>query len=527
MSIIEQPVTFMRKTQSAGEVSKKLPRKVKRVALVTAPYHSGVVESAGTWLNLGFVYVAGALRAAGYEVDYYDAMALWHDEDQIRKRLEDFRPDAVASSAFTAAVFAATGVLRLAKKVNPDIVTLIGNVHATFCYDEMLRADHDVIDFVVRGEGEHTLVKLLDCLNAGDDPAKVPGLAFWRDGGVVTTPPAPMICDLDALPTAWDLVEWPIYKYRAKNDARLAIVSSSRGCTQNCSFCSQKLFWQRGWRTRSPEAFVSELAMLHEKYGVKVAMLADETPTMDRKRWERILDLMIERQPGVKLLMETRVVDIVRDEDIMDRYRLAGVEHIYVGVEAGDQATLNLFRKGTKTAQSKKAIELINGADIVSETSFVLGMPTDTKESITRTVELAKAYDPDMAFFLAIAPWPYADLYPELKDYVATKDYSKYNLVQPVVKPTNMTIEEVEKELAMASKKFFMHKFENLDKLTPWKQEFMLSVFDILMNHSYLSHQMRDMTQQSKKMPESVRNMIRNVKAAKRALSNEPIAPLP
>ncbi|HEY3327678.1 MAG TPA: radical SAM protein [Novimethylophilus sp.] len=502
-------------------------KKIKRIALVTAPYHSGVVESAGTWLNLGFVYVAGALREAGYEVDYYDAMALWHDEAQIRRRLEDFQPDAVATSAFTAAVFAATGVLRMAKDIDPACVTLIGNVHATFCFDEMLRLDRDVIDFVVRGEGERTLPQLLDCLNAGDDPAKVPGLAFWRDGGVVTTPPAAMICDLDALPTAWDLVEWPIYKYRAKNDARLAIVSSSRGCTQNCSFCSQKLFWKQSWRPRSPEAFVSELEMLHDVYGVKVAMLADETPTMDRRRWQRILDLMIERRPGVKLLMETRVVDIVRDEDIMDRYREAGVEHIYVGVEAGDQATLNLFKKGTKVAESKRAIDLINQADIVSETSFVLGMPTDTPESIAQTVELAKLYDPDMAFFLAIAPWPYADLYPQLKDHVVTKDYSKYNLVQPVVKPINMSIAETEKELAMASKKFFMHKFQNLDRLTPWKQEFMLAVFDILMNHSYLSGQMKDMAAPANKMPESVRAMLKNVKAAKRALSNEPIAPLP
>jgi anaerobic magnesium-protoporphyrin IX monomethyl ester cyclase len=502
-------------------------KQIKKIALVTAPYHSGVVESAGTWLNLGFVYVAGALRAAGYEVDYYDAMALWHDEEQIRRRLEDFRPDAVASSAFTAAVYAATGVLRLAKEVNPEVVTLMGNVHATFCFDEMLKQDNGVIDYIVRGEGEHTLPKLLECLNAGDDPAKVRGIAFWRDGKVVTTPPAPMIQDLDALPTAWDLVEWPIYKYRAKNDARLAIVSSSRGCTQNCSFCSQKLFWQRGWRTRSPEAFVAELEMLHDTYGVKVAMLADETPTMDRQRWERILDLLIERKPGVKLLMETRVIDIVRDADLMERYREAGIEHIYVGVEAGDQATLNMFRKGTKVAESKLAIDLINGADIVSETSFVLGMPGDTPESIANTVELAKQYDPDMAFFLAIAPWPYADIYPELKDYVATKDYSKYNLVQPVVKPVNMTMEEVEQSLAMASKQFFMHKFQNLEKLSPWKQEFMLSVFDILMNHSYLSQQMKEMAAPANRMPESVRAMIKKMSAAKRELSKEPIPPLP
>ena len=132
-----------------------------------------------------------------------------------------------------------------------------------------------------------------------------------------------------------------------------------------------------------------------------------------------------------------------------------------------------------------------------------------------------------MAFFLAIAPWPYADLYPELKDYVATRDYSKYNLVQPVVKPANMSIEQVEKELAMASKKFFMHKFQNLEQLTPWKQEFMLSVFDILINHSYLSTQMKDMAAPGNKMPEAVRAMMKKVSAAKRELSNAPIPPLP
>ena len=75
---------------------------IKKVALITPPYHSGVVESAGTWLNLGFVYIAGALRQAGYEVDYYDAMSHWHEWPDIRKRLEDFRPDAVATTAFTA-----------------------------------------------------------------------------------------------------------------------------------------------------------------------------------------------------------------------------------------------------------------------------------------------------------------------------------------------------------------------------------------------------------------------------------------
>jgi anaerobic magnesium-protoporphyrin IX monomethyl ester cyclase len=499
---------------------------LKRVALITPPYHSGVVESAGTWLNVGFVYIAGALRTAGYEVDYYDAMSLWHKWPDIRSRIQEFRPDVVATTAFTASIVDAVKLCALAKEVDPATVTVLGNVHATFCYEEILKHNHDTVDFIVRGEGEMTLPALLDCLNAGDDPKKVPGLAFHRDNGLVVTPKAEYILNLDALSTAWDLVEWPIYSYRAKNNARLAIVSSSRGCQQKCSFCSQQLFWSQTWRARSPENFVAELEMLHGNYGVQVAMLSDEIPTFDRERWVRILDLMIERQVPVKLLMETRVDDILRDADIMDKYRRGGVEHIYVGVEAGNQATLDLFKKDTLVEQSKRAIDLINGADIISETSFVLGMPEDTPESIAETVELAKHYNPDMGFFLAIAPWPYAELYPELEKYVATNDYQKYNLVEPVLKPKNMTMEDVEKELGMASQKFFMHKFQRLHELSAWKQQFMLSVLDLLINHSYLAGQMKAaMKEGGKEMPQEVKDLIR-VKGHVMG-SAHPVAPIP
>ena len=502
---------------------------IKRVALLTPPYHSGVVESAGTWLNVGFVYIAGALRQAGYEVDYYDAMSLWHKWPDIRKRIEAFKPDVVATTAYTASIVDGMKLLAFAKEINPRIVTVLGNVHATFCYEEVLTVDHAAIDYIVRGEGEETLPELLDCLNAGGELDDIKGLAFWRDGGVVVTPKRPYIQDLDALPTAWDLVEWPIYTYRAKKNARLAIVSSSRGCQQKCTFCSQQLFWAQTWRARSPENFVAELEMLSGKYGVQVAMLSDEIPTFDRERWERILDLMIERKVPVKLLMETRVDDIIRDEDIMGKYRQAGVEHIYVGVEAGSQATLDLFKKDTEVAQSKRALDIINNADIVTETSFVLGMPDDTPESIAQTIELAKHYNPDMAFFLAIAPWPYAELYPQLEEYVGTKDYRKYNLVEPVIKPKNMTMEELGRELGRASQKFYMYKFQNLDQLSPWKREFMLAVFDILVNNSYLAGQMRAMVNAGKQMPPEVMALIRSVKEQghKSVAHQQPIAPIP
>lgn len=502
---------------------------IKRIILITPPYHSGVVESAGTWLNVGFVSIAGSLRAAGFEVDYYDAMSLWHTWADIQKRIEAFRPDVVATTSFTASIVDAIKICALAKELNPHAVTVLGNVHATFCYDEILTSANNSVDFIVRGEGEVTLVELLTCLNASGDPKKVAGLAFRQGGDVVATPKAAYIQDLDALPMAWDLVDWPIYKYRAKHDARLAIISSSRGCKQQCSFCSQQLFWSQTWRARSPENVVSELELLSWTYGVEVVMLADEIPTFDRVRWERILDLMIERRVPVKLLMETRVDDILRDADIMDKYRLAGVDHIYVGVESGRQETLDLFKKDTQVAQSKQAIDLINNADMVSETSFVLGMPDDTPETIAWTVDLAKYYNPDMAFFLAIAPWPYADLYPQLEKHVATTDYRKYNLVEPVVKPNNMTMEELGRELGKASQKFFMHKFRHLNTLTPWKQEFMLSVLDLLMHHSYLAEQMKAAMQGGAGMPEDVKAMLRAVKGTtgRHGDRHPAVAPLP
>lgn len=482
-------------------------KKYKKVLLITPPYHSGVVESAGVWLNVGFVYLAGSLRAAGYEPVIYDAMSHWHTYDDIRKRIEDERPDVVGTTAFTAEIVDALKVLKLAKDVNPGIITVIGNVHPTFCYEELLSDRQNRIDYIVRGEGEETMVELMNALSGGGDVSTVKGIAYGKDGGLVVTPPRDFIKDLDSLPLAWDLVDWPIYTYKPEKDSVLAIVSTSRGCSQKCSFCSQQLFWQRRWRGRSAENVVAELEHLRDTYGVNVVMFADETPTLDRKRWEEILDLLIERKVGTKILMETRVDDIIRDEDIMDKYRMANIDHIYVGVEATSQAVLDTFNKNIKVEDSKRALDLINAQGIVSETSFVLGMPDETLESIRNTVELAKFYNPDLAFFLAIAPWPYSEIYPLLKDHVAVTDYSRYNLVEPVVKPTRMTLDEVSIALGHASRDFYMHKMNTLDSMSPRKREFMIKVVNIIATSSYLAKTMKGV------MPREIRTMLEKIKA--------------
>jgi len=461
-----------------------------RIMLITPPYHSGMVESAGSWLPLGLLYVGGALRRAGHEVVLYDAMTKFDTLDEIRSTVRRERPDAVFVSCITATFPDGVEVCRVTKEECPETLTVLGNTHPTFMWKETLEQFPE-IDVIVRGEGEATAVELMNAWMESSNLGEVRGIAY-RDDTLhpTTTPSRRFIDDLDTVEPAWELVPWAEYSYRPKPGSRLAVVSSSRGCKQHCSFCSQRLFWKEGWRAVSAQHFVDQLEHLRERYGVDVVMLADEIPSFDRERWENILDLLIERRLGTSLLLETRVDDILRDAELLPRYREAGVEHIYVGVESVNQATLDLFKKDLKIEQSKRAIDLINSCDMVSETSFVMGMPDETEEDMERTIELSKFYDPDMAFFLAITPWPYADLYPIVKDRIVTNDYRKYNLAEPVIEPYAMSIDQVREKLFEGFREFYTHKMQQIPSMPAWKQDFMKSLMHLFMNHSYLKDQM-------------------------------------
>jgi anaerobic magnesium-protoporphyrin IX monomethyl ester cyclase len=487
-----------------------LTKQAPEVLLVTPPYHSGVVESAGSWLPLGLLYVGGALQRAGYGVALYDAMTRFHTLEQIRETLRRERPSAVFVSCITATFLDGVEVCRVAKEEAPETLTVLGNTHPSFMYEEVLRC-HQEVDVVVRDEGEVTAVELLDAWSAGADLSRVRGIAFRQGNKVTATPSRALMLDLDAIEPAWDLVPWREYTYRPKPGSTLAVVSSSRGCKQHCSFCSQRLFWKESWRAVSAQRFVDQIEMLRTRYGVDTAMIADEIPSLDAGRWERILDLLIERGLDTTLLLETRVDEILRDSRLLPRYRRAGIEHIYVGVESVNQATLDLFKKETKVEEGKRAIELINAHDMISETSFVMGMPRETQEDMENTTELAKFYNPDMAFFLAITPWPYADLYQDLKDHIAVWDYRKYNLVEPVVKPESMSLDDVREQLFRGFRKFYENRMAQFRTMPGWKQEFMRTLMKLLMEHSYLKDQMGQLRDHMPDLPDHENDSMRAV----------------
>ncbi len=210
--------------------------------------------------------------------------------------------------------------------------------------------------------------------------------------------------------------------------------------------------------------------------------------------------------------METRAEDIIRDREILVKYRNAGIVHIYVGTERTDQASLDLFKKDLKVEEAKEALRLLDVHGIITETSMILGLPDDTNEKIEATLELAQDYHPDFCHFLAICPWPYADIYPELKEYVKVTDYRRYNLIEPIIEPKDMTLEEIDKAIVNCYRTFYMNKFKELqDTEDDFKREYIFEAMRRIMKSSFIVNKLGDLGE----MPEEVKRdieMMKNVK---------------
>jgi len=462
---------------------------MSRILFVTPPYKCWGVQMIGNWPPLQLAYLAGAALKAGHEAKIYDAMYKESTFDDIKAQIEDYHPDFVMSLDYlpvtgaisTCTVPAAIKALGVAKQVDPDIVTIIGGPHPTFMYEEILRDDGDKVDYVIQGEGEATLVDLMNVL-PGRSPEQVRGIAFSRDGEIKVTPQRPHIDDLDSLEVAWHLLDWDDYHYNIDPYGRMASILTSRGCMMSCSFCAQRLFWRGEWRARTPKNVFAEIKHLVDAYQVEFITLIDAYPTHDRVRWLEILDLLIEADLGVHLLIETRVEDILRDEDILDKYREAGVIHVYVGAESSTDELLESLNKGTTVNQNQRALQLCREHDIMTEASLMIGFPTETWDSIKKTTEVAIRLNPDIAVFPILTPMPFTPLWAEMHDRIRVWDYSKYNLTTPIIEPYAMSLEDITIALGRCYMTFYANKMTEILTLPDgFKRRYMLSAMKTMM----------------------------------------------
>ena len=441
-----------------------------RILLIHPNYHSGGAEIAGNWPPAWAAYLYGALKNAGYhDIHFIDAMTNDIDDERLEQLLrEQPRPDIIGCTSITPSIYKAEATLAMAKKIFPDALTVLGGIHATFMYQQVL-TESAAVDCIVRGEGEEVLVNLVRAVDGGTfaaDRASIRGLAF-RDGErIMATPAHEPIQDLDSLTPDWSVLEWHKYNYIPLG-VRVAIPNFARGCPFTCTFCSQWKFW-RTYRTRSPKNFVDEIETLVKVHKVGFFILADEEPTINRAKFIALCQELIDRKLDITWGINTRVTDILRDEDMLPFYRKAGLVHISLGTEASAQLQLERFRKETTIAENKKAIQIIRAAGMVAEAQFIIGLENETPESIEDTYRWALDWDADMVNWNMYTPWPFSDLFEDLGDKVEVRDYAKYNFVTPIMKPDAMERGELLDRVMNNYRRFFMNKafFQY-----PWEKE--------------------------------------------------------
>jgi anaerobic magnesium-protoporphyrin IX monomethyl ester cyclase len=430
-----------------------------RILLIHPNYHSGGAEIAGNWAPAWAAYIAGALKAAGFEeIRFVDAMTDDLSDGQIAEIVADYRPDMVGTTAITPSIYKAERVLEIAKRIEPDCVTVLGGIHGTFMYQQVL-SEAPWIDAVVRGEGEAIVQNLAHAVAVGDWPKvrrRIRGIAFAEDGKIVATPAEPTLKDLEAISPDWGVLAWEKYVY-TPTGTRVAIPNMARGCPFTCSFCSQWKFW-RDYRVRDPKAVVDEIETLVRDHQVGFFILADEEPTIHRKKFVEFCEEMVRRDLPVQWGINTRVTDILRDEELLPLYRKAGLIHVSLGTEAAAQLKLDRFNKETTVAQNKKAIELLRKNGIVAEAQFIVGLENETVETLEETYRMAMDWKPDMANWAMYTPWPFSDLFQELGDKVEIYDYEKYNFVTPIMKPDAMDRETLLDRVMHNYRRFYMRK---------------------------------------------------------------------
>lgn len=421
-----------------------------KVLLINPPYQTLTSNfGVGHQVPLGLLMVGGGLIDDGHEVSLLDAEALRLGDREIVERVLAARPDVVMTghAGSTPAHPVCMRMLRAIRRACPSAVTIYGGVYPSYHAQHILTTE-PAVDVVVRGEGEATAAALVRVLAESGLCARslagVEGIAF-RDGAepVLTEARAP-IRDLDNWRTGWELItDWDLYQCFGLG--RAAIVQYSRGCPHKCSYCGQQGFWVK-WRRRSPESIADEIAMLRRQHGVRFVTFADENPTTNKREWRRVLESIVERDLGVHFFATMRASDIVRDADILDLYRKAGMLYVLLGIDATDPELLRDIEKRSTTTVDAEACRLLREHGIRSIAAHIIGLGHERPSNFRAARRALHAYDADLVNVMYATPHTWTRFAREAADQRVVQenqqhwDYRHQVLENPAMSPLRVFV---------------------------------------------------------------------------------------
>jgi len=270
-------------------------------------------------------------------------------------------------------------------------------------------------DVVCMGEAEETIVELASKrINNNIDFSDIEGVAYFHEGIFKETARRARNKNLDSIPfPAWDIFPMEIYTTNLKfspmsKKDKCMLILSTRGCTDKCSFCYRL---EQGVRMRSPKNIVSEMKLLHERYGVTFFDFADELSVVSKKQILKLTKKIKEELPDVSYQMECRVTCF--DDEIAFALKDSGCKFLNIGFESSSQIVLDQMNKRATVEQNIDAAERCKRVGIGVGINVIWGMPGDNEETLRKNAEFIKKYNQydQVRTIRPVTPYPGSPLY--------------------------------------------------------------------------------------------------------------------
>jgi anaerobic magnesium-protoporphyrin IX monomethyl ester cyclase len=419
-------------------------------------------------------YIASSLRQAGHEVECIDCVAMkigWKSlESIIRKK----NPDVIGiSEAHALYMNESLRLAKLIKEINKNIVVICGGGQFANTSKETLIA-YEEIDYIVRGEGEGTVIELLNKLENEQPAESVKGIAYVKNNKYFQTHPRPLVQDMDNLPfPAYDLMPMDRYgKSKYLFSPGGITIHHSRGCTSNCSFCvwwtqmaerkiednNEKLYPR--WRTMSVKRSIEEILYLKNKYNRNCFIFVDDSWNINPEWNAEFADEIIKRGLNINWFAFMRIDCILRDEKlgIMEKLVKSGLSHICIGAEHCSRTIMKDFNKKIQNSDTtKECIRLIRKKypEVFIQATFIVGTRNESKHTLKKLSGYVKNLRIDYPAFHAFTPVPGTELYKESKrkEWLEIQDFSFYDWNTPIISTKYLSRKDMEWELYRLYKK--------------------------------------------------------------------------
>jgi radical SAM superfamily enzyme YgiQ (UPF0313 family) len=411
-----------------------------RICLVRSPtLTSATAVGQDAVPPLGLAYIASALKARGHEVRAVDAVGEavhqysrvgWHEGallhglriDEVVARI-DPRAGVIGVSCMFSVEWPVTRELLAAiRKMFPKALIVVGGEHVTAC-PELTLTESPSIDVGVLGEGEETVVELLDAFAGARDLATVDGIVYRRaDGGIACTQRRARIRAVDDIhPPDWSL--FPVETYidnaltHGANLGRSMPILASRGCPYQCTFCSSPLMWTTRWSARRPEAVLAEMKDYIERYRVTNFDFYDLTAIVKRSWIVDFCRLLIAEGLNITWQLPTGTRSEAIDEEVARLLYASGCRIISYAPESGSRAELARIKKKVDPDRMLASIRGARRAGLTIKVNFVFGFPGSSWRDALQTfgflTRLAALGVDDVNAF-PFSPYPGTELFEEL-----------------------------------------------------------------------------------------------------------------